>query len=160
MKKTFLPIFLAAAMLAAAVPAMACGDCADKKGCDLKKSSGCDESGGCPVTAKFFKKASFFLDNKDEIGLSEDQVKAIRALWGEVKRSSIRAKADMEVWTLDLMDKLSEPTVDTVAVGAMIDQGMAGFSSGAKATVDKYVQLKAVLSEAQMAKAKEIWGRK
>ena len=127
-----------------------------EKDCDHQDCKGGDDT-KCPIVGKLMKKAGFFLENQKEIGLSEDQVTQIKAIKMEAKRGYIRAGADMEIFELDLKEKLSDPVLDTDSVNAMIDQASAGMASGAKASIASYVKLKAVLSPEQMAKAKEIW---
>src|SRR3989338_5299836 len=61
-------------------------------GCPMANKGG-EEQYQCPITAKFFKKAHFMLDNKEELGLSEDQVKSIKALKLEVKKAYIQQSA-------------------------------------------------------------------
>jgi hypothetical protein len=142
------------------------GQCAmggHSKCCKGGESSGCckgGESTGCPLADKFFDKAHFFLDNWEEIGLSEDQVKTIKMMKMDVKKQMVKAKADMEIMMIDMKVKLMEPKVNVEGINAMIDQGSAAWSAGAKQTVQAYAKLKAVLSEDQMAKAKSIWMKK
>jgi len=116
-----------------------------------------EEQYACPVTEKFMKKAEFFLDNQQAIGLSDDQVSEIKQLKLDVKKAYIRGMAEHEVFSLDIQSQLSQPKVDTDAVNGMIDQFAAGMTKGAKDTVASYVKMKGILSKDQMAKAKEIW---
>lgn len=123
----------------------------DKKQCDKGQEA------QCPLVAKFMKKAEFFLANQQQIGLSAEQVGQIKALKTEEQKAYIRAMADMQVLHIDIDAKMSEPKVDVAAISALIDTGMTGMTAGAKATVNRYAQLKGVLTDEQMAKAKEIW---
>lgn len=126
------------------------GDCA---------KSGCEEKGGCPIAAKVLMKAHFFISNKNEIGLSEDQVAQIKAIKMKTKANMIRAKAEMEIFELELMEKMSQPKLDTEGLNAAIDKASAGWGAGAKATLADYATLKGILSDGQMSKAKEIWAK-
>ncbi len=108
--------------------------------------SGCPKDGGecshssygkekgddyeCPITAKFFKKAHFILENKDEIGLSEDQVKAIKALKMDVKKNYIRGMAEMQVGFMEIESKMSEDKIDVEGINAMLDQQVVGMTGG------------------------------
>lgn len=129
----------------------------DKKECAKEKE--CAGEGECPIAGKVMKKAHFFLSNKDAIGLSEEQVSQIKAIKSATKKSMIRSKAEMEIFQMDLMDKMSEPVLDLEGLNASIDQASAGWGAGAKATLADYAKLKAVLNDGQMAKAKEIWAK-
>ncbi len=149
-----------------AVPAMAEHDGGKQcslgekcKGDDCVKCQDSKDDCGCPIISKIMKKAKFFLKNSKEIGLSDAQVDQIKAIKSDAKKTSIRAEAEMKIGKMDLEAKLSEPTVDVEGLNAMIDKGMAGMAAGAKASIAEYAKLKAVLNEAQMTKAKEIWVR-
>jgi hypothetical protein len=131
-----------------------CSSC-DKGGCDKEKE--CD---GCPIAAKIMKKAHFFMEHRAEIGLNDEQVNAIKAIKMETKRNAIRQKAEMEIFHLDLEEKLSQPKVDVEGLNAMMDSAAAGFAQGGKEAVAKYAALKAILKDDQMAKAKELWKKK
>jgi hypothetical protein len=122
--------------------------------CNSGKNSDCDK---CPIMSKIMKKAKFFLSNSKEIGLSDEQVAAIKAIKMDTKKAGIRTEAEMKIWEMDLDAKLSEPAVDVEGLNAMIDKASAGWGEGAKQGIATYAKLKAILSEAQMAKAKEIW---
>lgn len=130
----------------------------DKKDCGQDKD--CDKKGECPIAAKVLKKADFFLSNKSEIGLSDDQVSQIKAIRLGTLKSMIRSKAEMEIFEMELMDKMSQPSLDLEGLNASIDQASAGWGAGAKATLADYAKLKAILNEGQMTKAKEIWTKK
>jgi hypothetical protein len=128
------------------------------KECSMKQ--GCDKSGEqyqCPVAGKFMKKAAFFLDNSTEIGLSDDQVGKIKVLKDDVQKIYVRQGADMQVFMIDLQAKMSEPKVDVDGINKMIDSSAAAMTQGTKSVVEKYAQLKAVLSDEQMNKAKAVW---
>lgn len=127
------------------------------QGSDCLQSADCEKSGGCPIIGKFMKKAHFFLSHADEIGLSDDQVKQIKAMKTEMQKTSIRQAAEMQVFMLDIEAKLHEDTVDVEGINAMMDKGGAGMTEGGKAAVLAYAKLKAVPTPAQYAKAKEIW---
>ena len=129
------------------------------KGDDCGKCQDSKDDCGCPIISKIMKKAKFFLKNAKEIGLSDEQVAQIKAIKMETKKTSIRTEAEMKIGMMEMEAKLSEPAVDVEGLNAMIDQAVAGMATGGKASVATYAKLKAVLSEAQMAKAKEIWAK-
>ena len=129
-----------------------------KASCD--KSSDCDSKSGCPITGKVLKKAAFFIDNAGEIGLSEDQIKQIKAIQHDAKKDGLRGAAEMQIFEMDMMAKLSEDKVDVEGLNAMIDGASKGMSDGAKKSIATYVTLKAILTPEQMSKAKAIWKKK
>lgn len=114
----------------------------------------------CPITEKFMKKAHFILENKDEIGLSEEQAKTIQALKLKVKKGAIRQGADLEMLMLDVEGKMMEDQVDVEGISAMIDEGFGLVSDSTKEVVSDYAKLKATLTPEQMTKLKSIWAKK
>lgn len=167
MKKTLASIFTAIMIFTLAVPAFAkCegGHCPmkGKRGEECASKGACSSKGDCckdqcPITAKLMKKAHFYLENQKEIGLKEDQIKAIKAIKMETKKAEIRQSAEMQVFMMDLESKLSEPQLDTEGLNAMVDSMSSGFNSGAKATIAAYAKLKGILTADQHAKVKELW---
>jgi hypothetical protein len=158
MMKKIMPVLLGIFLLANS-SAFADSKWGDKCGSACRYKSAAAEH-KCPITAKFMKKAAFFLDNRDEIGLSADQVKQIKGLELIGKKAAIKQMADMQMWMLDLEAKLSEEKVDVEGVGAMIDEGSAAMALSTKSMVANYAKLKEILTADQMAKAKEIWMKK
>jgi hypothetical protein len=162
MKKTIalLSVLTFALVLTAPVYANHEESCpAGKHDCDGGKSE-CGEGGGCPITAKFMKKAGFILDNKEALSLSEDQEKAVKALKLEVEKTSVRQGADMQIFMLDVMGKINEEPIDVEGTNALIDKGSAGMSESVKSVVAAYAKLKDTLTPEQKAKAKELWSKK
>jgi len=105
-------------------------------------------------------KAGFMLDNRTELGLSPEQIQGIETLKFDVERSSIRQKAEMELFMLDLMQQLKadQPNVETI--NASIDTGSPAMTQAAKDAVAAYVKLKSILTPDQHAKMKALWTSK
>jgi hypothetical protein len=165
MKKN-VSLFLLLFLLGASAPAFA--DHGKGGECKTCQAAGkCEKCGGeaegshqCPITEKILKKAHFLLDNAEEIGLSDEQTAQVKAIKMQTKKEAIKEQADMEIFMLDLKAKLGEDKFDVEGTTAMVDQATAGMSSGAKAKIEAYAKLKAVLSEEQLVKAKAIWKKK
>ncbi len=165
MKKHLLVLLLAAGLI---VPGTVLAEhsqcpmkgdsCGKADSCD-KGASDCDKS-GCPIIGKIMKKAHFFLANKEALGLSEQQVERIKAIKLQTQKSVIKQQADMSLFMLDLDAKLDQPKVDVEGIGAMMEQGMAAMGQSGRASVQAYADLKSILTDDQMAKAKEIWKKK
>jgi hypothetical protein len=111
-----------------------------------------------PVPRKFWKRQdSFFNKGRDRsFRRTGAEIKAIKLA---TLKSMIRSKAEMEIFEMELMDKMSQPALDLASLNASIDEASAGWGAGAKATLADYAKLKAVLNEGQMSKAKEIWAK-
>ena len=162
MKKSFLALSIAALLVLgslAAVPASAYahGDGCEGSHCAMMQHEGGKEHGGCPIAAKFFKKAHHLLENQQELGLSDQQVSDIKALKFTMKKSEIQNAAAMQIFMLDVEQKLSEPKVDTAAISALIDSQAAAMASSAKESVGAYTKLMGILTPEQVKKMKEIW---
>lgn len=149
-------LFMAGSLIYAIGPK---GQCAMSSSECPKSSQQCEKSdeSPCPIAKTFFKKAHFLLDSQKEIGLSEEQINQIKALKLEVKKRMIRQAAEMQVFALEIEAKMHQPVVDVEGLNAMIDQAFTGSAQGAKAGIADYAALKALITEEQMAKAKEIW---
>lgn len=129
----------------------------EEKKCSKSKGD-CDKGGSeCPIVSKLMKKAGFYLENADEIGLTDDQVKQIKAIKMDAKKEVILGKAQMEVAMLDMESNLSSDPIDAAALDQLIDKNMAEMGAGAKKMVQQYSTLKQVLNADQKKKAKEIW---
>lgn len=143
--------------LAAAVPAMAEGQC--PRGMDCPKSHDCggDKESPCPIVAKLMKKAKFFLANAEAIGLTDEQIQQIKAIKVDAEKDEILGGAQMQVAFLELESKMSADPVDLEAINKTVDELSAGMSKGAKKSAQRYVDLKSILTVEQKKKAKEIW---
>lgn len=172
-KKMILPAVLMVSVLSmAALPALAnhqesgksCpisgghgkGDCG-KGGCGKRGASGdCGKKSGCPIAAKFCMKACWLMAHKDELGLTEEQVAKVETLQFEMKKNAIRGAAEMKIGMMELEKKLSQDPLNVEEIESMIDSGMAGMATGAKANIKAYADLKSVLTEEQKATAKTL----
>ena len=111
----------------------------------------------CPIAGKLMKQAHLYLENKKELGLTDDQVKTIKDIKLQSEKDSARQGADMKIFMLDLKSKLHEDKVDVEGTDAIIDKNFSAFATAAKSNVDAYAKLKAVLTPEQNTKLKDIW---
>ncbi|MFH1801181.1 MAG: hypothetical protein ABH891_10150 [Candidatus Omnitrophota bacterium] len=155
MKKMMLFPFLAVAVfLSATAPAHAWDS--QGKQCPLKTDEGQSQ---CPIADKFMKKAAFLLENKAEMGLTDEQVASIKRIKLQVEKNSIRQCADMKTFLLDLKSKLSEDKVDIDGTNRLIDDKFVAAIAAAKSNVTSYAELKTLLSVEQLKKMKELHGQ-
>lgn len=134
--------------------------CQESGQCSMEKKSDCSEKGGCPIVAKTVKKAGFFLDNKEALSLSEEQVSEIKTIKLEAEKLQIRHGAEMQIMMLDMQTMMHQEPLDVEGFNAYIDKGTAGMAAGGKQAFAAYAKLKAVLNKDQMTKAKAIWSKK
>ena len=155
-KALFCMVPLVVAAMLVVMPAAFADHGGYRKACPMSDK----EEYQCPVTGKFMQKASFFLDHKDEIGLTDEQEMKIKQLKLDVKKKYIQQTADMEIFMLEITDKMSQPKVDVEGLNSLVDEGAAKMAASTKEVIASYAELKGSLSEDQMAKAKEIWRSK
>ncbi len=117
------------------------------------------EGHGESLEDKFAYKVDFYLNEKAELALSEEQVSKIKELGLALKKDLIMSNAEIESTALDVKAKLMEDKIDTAAVSALIDKKYELKKVAAKRTVAAYADLKTVLTDEQKAKAKEFWGK-
>lgn len=123
---------------------------------------------GCPSCAKssgsladkFFTKIEIIFDSQDELALSEDQVKILKDLKYAVKRAAIQKESAVGLAKLDLYQELYNDKPDLEKINALIDSKMEAKTNFAKTTAKAIVDVKSVLTEAQMKKLKELYAQK
>ena len=127
-----------------------------------ERHHGMSSKGGsqCPVADKFLMKSHFLLENKTDLGLTDDQVKTIKALKLQVEKTNVTQNADKEIFMLDINSKLMDDKVDVEGAGALIDKGFAAMAQSTKSNLDAYAKLKALLTPEQLTKMKDLWKNK
>ena len=120
---------------------------------DCKKTKGHKKDFG----GKVFHKAHFLLKSKEELGLSDKQVKKIKDLKLEAKKDLITKKAEIEVLALDIKAKMHEEKIDTKAINKLIDKKYELKKAKSKSLVGAYAALKNVLTKEQKKKLKGLY---
>jgi len=138
-------------MFSFTVPVAQAYDSGKAKACHGKSSKGLDK--------KFFSKAHFILKNKEELGLSDDQVKKIKALKIKTKKDLIRSKASIDLLAVDVKAELWTDVIDANAVNNLIDQKYELKKAKAKSLVGAYIALKNILTEEQKKGLKGLCGK-
>lgn len=117
-------------------------------------------SGGWSLEEKFFAKAHFMLAEEEALGLSEEQVRAVRSLKMEVKKRLIQDEAQVETLAVDLHSLFYEDTVDLEQVNPLIDKKFEIKREKAKFVAGAIAKLKAILSDEQRQTLKGLWKKK
>jgi len=104
----------------------------------------------------FTCKAHMILKNKEELGLSDDLVKKIKALKVTTKKDLIRRKAEIEIIAIDIKAIMWADVIDTEAANKLIDAKYDLKKEKAKASLAAYATLLGLLSDDQKEKLKEI----
>jgi hypothetical protein len=126
------------------------------KMCPMKAQGGHGER----LEDKFFMKAHFYLDKKDELGLSEEQVNRIKNLKVNLKKELIKNEAEVDIVAVDIKARLMDDKINAGDINALIDKKYEFKKTAAKATVTSFAELKTVLNDDQKEKAKGIWEAK
>lgn len=151
-KKTLLTILTALIIFSLAVP----GGYADmKKGCMMGGMKMGQQKEG--LEAKFYSKVKFMLTNYEELGLTDKQIEAIKALKFKVKRDLIKTDADIDIAKVDMKVELWKDKYDLNALDKIIDRKYDLKKEKAKYLVKAIADLKSILTDEQMKKAKSMW---
>jgi len=129
--------------------------CSKGRSCEVQKS--CKKSSLC---AKFCKKVSFLMANSSELGLTDQQVTAIKALNSATKKSIIEHKAKIDVLKIDIKDLMYERTVNLETINPLIDQKYELKKAKTKTVVAAIGSLKNILTDEQYAEMKKMWKEK
>ncbi len=106
---------------------------------------------------KFFSKAHLILKNKEELGLSDKQVKEIKDLKIKTKKDLIRKKAEIDIVALDIKAAMWGKKIDTGAINSLIDKKYDLKKEKAKSLVGACAAIKGILTEEQKDKLKDLW---
>lgn len=116
--------------------------------------------GHSPVAQKLIKKAKFFLEHQDKIGLSDKQATKIKDLKIATKKNAIQMMADIKIFMVDVHSELGEKTVNVEAINKLIDSQTSALAAQMKVNVQSFADLKSTLTRSQMKKAKALWKKK
>ena len=105
--------------------------------------------GGDPLARTFFKQVHFVMRSQEKLGLSEDQINAVRSLKLEVEKSLIRQKAETRVSEVEIESALRQDKVDAEALQKLIDEEYEGRKAQAKTLAAAYLKLKDTLTPEQ-----------
>lgn len=106
---------------------------------------------------KILYKAHFYLENKEKLGLTDEQITAIKDLKLKVKKSLVMMEAEIEVAALDTKAALYKDSINLESVNTLIDNKYELKKAKAKSLVAAYAELKSILTEKQKAKLKELY---
>ena len=109
------------------------------------------------IEDKLFCKAHLILENKEELGLSDEQVEKIKALKINAKKDTILKKAEIDIVALDIKAAMWKDPIDTAAVGKLLDKKYELKKEKAKSLIEAYAALKGTLTEEQKGKLKDIY---
>ncbi len=114
-------------------------------------------TGGGGFEGMFFGKAHFILEKKQELGLTEEKVAAIKNLKLETKKMLIKQDAEIQILSLDVMAKLHEDPMDVEALSKLVAQKYELKKTEAQSLVGAIAKLKGTLTKEQTEKLHQLW---
>ena len=87
------------------------------------------------------------LSNKEELGLSDEQVNKVKELKMNTKKDIIRKDAEIEILALEIKSEMWKDPADTVAVNKLVDKKYDLKKETTKALVAGCAALKDVLTK-------------
>lgn len=106
---------------------------------------------------KFSHKVKMILSNKEELGLSEEQLKKIKELKMATAKDLIRIKAEIDIAALDIEAAMWGEAADTGALNKLIDKKYDLKKEKDKSLAAACAALKGILTEEQKEKMKGLW---
>jgi hypothetical protein len=109
------------------------------------------------LEGKFCSKVKFMLSNHEELELTDKQIDAVKALKFKVKRDLIKTDAEIDMAKVEMKAEMWEEKYDLTALDKIIDRKYDLKKQKAKYLVKAISDLKSILTDDQMKKAKSMW---
>ena len=110
----------------------------------------------CCFAEKFFHFAHSILENHEELGLTDVDVKKIRDLKIGTKKGLIRNTAEAELLMVDIISSLYQEKPELSAINRLVDKKFEIKKAGMKKLIAAFVGIKKLLSKEQMKQMKAI----
>ena len=110
----------------------------------------------CCFKEKFFHFAHSILENHEELGLTDVDVKKVRDLKIGTKKSMIRNRAEVELLMVDIISSLYQEKPELSAINRLVDKKFEIKKAGMKKLIAAFVGIKKLLSKEQMKQIKAI----
>ena len=108
---------------------------------------------------KFYSKAHMVLENSEELGLSDEQVKKVKELKMSTMKDLIKKNAEIEVLAIDIKAEMWADSINVNAVNKLVDKKYDLKKEKTKSLIAACVSLKDILTKEQKEKMKGIWKR-
>lgn len=102
--------------------------------------------------SKFFCTAHGILENKSELGLSDEVFRKVKDLKINTKKELIKARAEIEISAVDIMAKMWEESADIAEINKLIDKKYTLKKESMKMLVSAFLSLKKLVSKEQFHK--------
>ena len=97
----------------------------------------------------FMEKIGVIMRNREKLGLSPEQMQAIKSLKYQVKKDMISKTAEIDLASLDMKVELWKDKISASAINMIVDKKYELKKQKARAIVSAIVKLKSILNEAQ-----------
>ena len=105
---------------------------------------------------KFSMKIHSIFKNKDELGISDNQLEKLKDLKINTKKDLIKKDAEIDILALDIKSEMYGDSIDTVAVNKLIDKKYEIKKEKAKSLVGACAALRNILTKDQKKKMKDL----
>ena len=106
----------------------------------------------CCLGSKFFHMAHTIFENQAELEFSEENLRKVKDLKINTKKSLIRSKAEIDIIAVDIMAKIWEESPDIAEINKLIDKKFTLKKESMKEIVSVFLSLKKMLSKEQLRK--------
>jgi len=106
----------------------------------------------CCLGSKFFHMAHAIFENHEELGFSEENLRKVKDLKINTKKSLIRSTAEIEIIAVDIMAKMWEDSPDMAEINKLIDKKFTFKKEAMKELLSAFLSLKKMLSKEQLRK--------
>lgn len=104
------------------------------------------------LSKKFFHITHAIFENQAELGFSEENLRKVKDLKINTKKSLIKTTAEIELIAVDIMAKMWEDSPDIVEIGKLLDKKYTLKKDSMKELLSAFLSLKKMLSKEQLRK--------
>jgi len=106
---------------------------------------------------KYFHKVNFLIGHRDDLGLTQEQVKSILDKHWDIKRVMTETSAQKDIALLDIYKQLHSDQPNVEEMNALVDKQLEAKKVYLRALVEALVYTINLLTPEQRAKAKELY---
>lgn len=149
MKQKLLMLGIFVFILAFCFPSVSFAQMGMGMGCQQEKGDFPDHGKKEDLSEKVFHQMHMAIVGKDELAITDEQLKQIKKLKVETKKDLIMKKAEIETTALDIKSLLSDDNLDVQQVSKLIDRKYDLKKEKEKLLVSAYAAFKKILTDQQ-----------
>ena len=104
------------------------------------------------LSKKFFHMAHAIFENQAELGFSEENLRKVKDLKINTKKSLIKSTAEIDIIAVDIMAKMWEDSADMAEISKLLDKKYTLKKESMKELLSAFISLKKMLSKEQLRK--------